>query len=181
MRSFVALMLPEAVREALEALQDELPVGRALDPEGLHVTLAFLGDQPRLALEALDAELAAIRQAPIPLELAGLDVWGGARPRSLVALVRPDPALTRLHKAVRAAAGRAGMELERVRFRPHVTLARFGRLDEEQCAKLGRFLSARGGAALPGFTARDFSLMRSTLTPEGAFYDSLADYPLEAA
>ena len=42
MRSFVAIDLPEAAREALERLQDDLPVGRPLAPETFHLTLAFL-------------------------------------------------------------------------------------------------------------------------------------------
>ncbi|MFN6952073.1 MAG: 2'-5' RNA ligase family protein, partial [Albidovulum sp.] len=46
MRAFVAIPVPEDIRDRLEALQADLSVGRRADSETFHVTLAFLGDAP---------------------------------------------------------------------------------------------------------------------------------------
>ena len=53
MRSFLALALPDPVRDALERVQEALPPGpaRLADPEQFHLTLAFLGERPEREVE----------------------------------------------------------------------------------------------------------------------------------
>ena len=53
MRAFVAIPVPEDIRDRLAALQADLPVGRLADPETFHITLAFLGEEPVERIEAL--------------------------------------------------------------------------------------------------------------------------------
>lgn len=180
MRAFVGLPLPEDLIEALGRVQAGLGVGRAVPPENLHLTLAFLDDQPETALAALDAELQAIA-GPVPeVRIAGLDLVGGSDAvRLLMAAVAPDPALAALRKRVRGAARAAGIGLKRERFRPHVTLARFRRRQAPgEPVRIADFLAREGGFSWPGFAAGEFVLYRSTLTPEGALYDPLAVYTL---
>ena len=179
-RAFVGLALPEDIARALVAAQAGLPVGRPVETENLHLTLAFLGEQPRPVLEDLHHALEDIDAAPVSLEIAGLGIFGGERPRSLHAAVVQDPALSRLRSRVQAAAREAGIALPRERFVPHVTLARFARPPTgEDLAALqgfvGRRLGLRAGPAQIG----EFVLFRSTLHPAGAVYDPLATYPLE--
>ena len=52
-RSFVALTLPDPTLDLIERFQDEIPMGRLMLRETLHLTLAFLGDQPDEMLEEL--------------------------------------------------------------------------------------------------------------------------------
>ena len=70
------------------------------------------------------------------------------------------------------------MVLERRRFRPHVTLARFGRTARADPQALARFLEAHAGFALSAVPASSMGLYASTLRPEGAEYEALAVYPL---
>jgi 2'-5' RNA ligase len=114
------------------------------------------------------------------LRIIGLDLFGGRMPRILFAAVAPDPGLSRLRDQVRRAAERAEIDLPRERFRPHITLARFARQMPEHSAKrLGAFLQAQGDFSLPEVRIDHMALYRSTLTPDGARYEVLADYPLE--
>lgn len=178
MRIFVAIDLPEAARHALEILQDDLPVGRPMAPETFHLTLSFLDEQPSHVVSAVHEELATIRFDPFPLILSGLDTFGGGKPKLLWAGVAPQPALSALHRKVRGAAARAGLEMPRARFRPHVTLARFrGDLRGEELAKLGGFLAHHAGFVVDAFQARGFTLFQSVLGPGGATHEALADYP----
>ncbi|WP_372887905.1 RNA 2',3'-cyclic phosphodiesterase, partial [Shimia sp.] len=125
MRAFLAIDLPEDLRAQVAALQAGLRAGRPVPEENLHLTLAFLDDQPQAMLVALHEALNALDCPGFDLELAGLDLFGGKRPRLLYLRVKPAPALLALHRSLKEAARRVGMDLPRTRFRPHVTLARF--------------------------------------------------------
>ena len=178
MRIFAAIDLPDPARDALEALQSDLPVGRLMAPETFHLTLCFLDEQPQHVAAAVHEELATIRFEPFPLILRGVDTFGGMQPRLLWASVAPQPALKVLREKVRSAIVRAGLELPRARFRPHVTLARFGgELRGEEMARLGGFLAHHAGFAAAPFAVERFTLYRSLLHPDGAVHEALAEYP----
>lgn len=179
MRVFVGIMAPDALWGAVAALQSELGCGRAVAEEALHLTLVFLGDLERPDLQALHEELAVLRVEPFAVTLAGLDVIeGGDRMRALVLNARANPALEALQVKVAQAARRAGLALERRRFRPHVTIVRFNKgFGETQAARLGHLLESRGDVVLPEWRVDGFAMIRSHLTREGAQYEVLADYP----
>lgn len=179
MRAFVAIALPDPVREALVELQAGLRLGRPVPEENLHLTLAFLDDQPEDLLAELHEGLSAAMLPAPELRISGLDLFGGRSPKLLFAAVEPDPVLKALRDRVLSEARAAGIALKRERFRPHITLARFrpGMGPDEQ-AKLGQFLEEKGGVTLPPFRPAGFALFGSTLRPEGAVHEVLAEYPL---
>jgi len=169
-RSFVALPLPDDLVTPCLSAQGHVTSGRAVPVENLHVTLLYLGDQSTRALEDLCGELDIIRHPAVSLRLTGIDVIGGWKgARHLVASVAPEPGLVDLQSRVLRAAHTAGLDFERRRFRPHVTLVR----------------DFRGGslppwsAPLPPAMVGAMSLFRSTLKKSGAEYDSLVDFRLE--
>lgn len=179
MRIFVAVDLPDTLLVGLEALQSHLRTGRIVPPGNLHLTLAFLGDVDEQAAETLHEDLAAIPRVPVALRITGLDLFGSATaPRLVCALVADTPALTDLQRRVAKAARAAGIELERRRFKPHVTLARFGKTARADPQVLARFLAEYGGFTTPELSAPSMGLYASTLRPDGAEYEALALYPL---
>jgi len=178
MRTFLALDLPDAQQDALEDLADAVPVGRAVPAENLHLTLAFLDDQPDEVLEALHGKLQGLDFAPVPLVFDGLGSFGGTAPRVLFAGVAANPALSALHGKVLSACRAAGLDLPRRRFRPHVTLARLPpQLRPEGRARLERFVAAHAALHLPAGVSGGITLFRSTLHPGGAIHEELASYP----
>ncbi|UWQ23899.1 RNA 2',3'-cyclic phosphodiesterase [Leisingera aquaemixtae] len=179
MRAFVGLPLPDAALDVLERLQEGLTVGRHVPAEYMHLTLAFLDDQPEAVLETLHQSLAEISAPPLTLSFRGLDTFGGKLPRVLAAEVQATPELTQLRGRVRSACREAGLDLPRERFRPHVTLARFPRhLEAGQVEKIARYLAGAAGFRLDCEVER-FALFQSTLAPQGARYDMLAEYELQ--
>lgn len=170
MRCFVAIELPEPLRDALGALQAHLP-GRLVPEENLHLTLAFLGGvaAPHSVIEELE-----MLRLPAPvLRATALDVFGGRKPALAFAAFAPEPALVSARDAVRRACRNAGVDLRRERFRPHVTLTRFGRHgpDPRAAAQLAGCL----GPVAPGeWRAERFGLYRSELGPGGARYDMVS-------
>jgi 2'-5' RNA ligase len=134
MRMFAALVPPP---EALEHLDEFLDVRRDagefrwVQADQVHVTLAFLESVPDRKLDDLVERLgrAAVRRTAFETAIAG----GGAFPNAGRAKVLwagldlDEPGRTeldRLATGCRAAAGKAGIEVDGARFRPHLTLAR---------------------------------------------------------
>jgi 2'-5' RNA ligase len=178
MRAFVAIDLPDPVLNALESLQEQIPLGRLTEPEQMHLTLAFLGEQPDDLIQAAHDALEGIRFPAFEMQLRGLGTFGNREPTVLWAGVRDPAPVKALHDRILPALHGAGLPLERRRFRPHVTLARFGPSEPADHEKLARFLSRWEAFPCPAFTVEDFALWRSTLRPKGAIHDELARYPL---
>ena len=103
-RAFAALALPDPVRFDLMILQQGLPVPRPVPPESLHLTLVFLGELPGRLLEDVDLAFRAVAAPGFELALAGIDLFGGARPRLAYVGARPNPALHHLQAKVETAA-----------------------------------------------------------------------------
>jgi 2'-5' RNA ligase len=177
MRVFVAIPLPEHIRDRLEALQSDLPVGRLADPETFHVTLAFLGEEPVERVEAAHEALEGLSAAPFPIRLDGLGSFGGREARVLFAAVAPSEPLAALHRKVRSLLHGAGIMPGHERFRPHVTLARF-RPGQGDDPGLARFLARHVGFGSTPFPVPEVVLYRSHLTSGGAIHEALAEYPL---
>ena len=183
-RMFVALDLPPDARSALVAWRDELISGRRdLRPvraEALHVTLVFLGWQAEKEADAIAA--------------AAFDACSGlTAPRLRADAVRPIPpraarlfALDLEDEEGRAEAVQAAMSdaLEAGRwyrpekrpFWPHLTLARV----KPGPARPRRPPPLPDAPAPPAeaFEASELTLYRSTLRPQGAVYDPLAQATL---
>jgi len=186
-RLFVAIDLPEAVRESLGRLQAEL---RARDltglrwtrPEGIHLTLKFLGETPAESLPAIQDALArAVRDAPrFQLALGAPGTFGNRRgPRVLWVDVDGDlEPLGRLQAAVERELTAAGCAPEERAFSPHLTLARVPQPPRPGLAE--RVSRALEAVAPPQaeFEATEVVLMRSELQPAGAVYTRVAVFPL---
>jgi RNA 2',3'-cyclic 3'-phosphodiesterase len=185
-RTFIAVELNDAMRAALTnsiaRLSRALPAVRFTPPEGLHLTLAFLGelDDERLAEATAAACAAAQGVAPFALTLADLGFFGPPRaPRVLWAGVGGDLAgLTALHQRLADQLYARGFPLDARPFAPHLTLARLkAPLDPAALQRLTAVLQSPTStrATLP-VTA--LSVMKSELLRPAARYTRLKDCPL---
>ncbi|MCG7522633.1 RNA 2',3'-cyclic phosphodiesterase [Ruegeria sp. Ofav3-42] len=172
MRSFVAIDLTEETKAAFAPLQRAYPFGRPVLPENMHLTLAFLDDQPEETLEAMHEELLTLAVRPFSITFAGIECYG----RALTVRAADCSPLTALHRKVQTAARRAGIILPRRRFRPHVTIARFKPEQRETIEHASRPCII---SALPEMLVANFTLFQSTLRPEGPLHDALAHYPFK--
>lgn len=188
-RAFIAVELPGEVAPFLARLQDDLkkreqaPV-KWVDPESIHLTLKFLGN---IDAGKVDAIAAAISEAakgigPLPLRLGAPGAFPNVRaPRVIcVGLEGNTEGLSALHRNIERALVPLGFPPEKRRFSPHLTL---GRVRDQAAPNerrlLGEAVSSLKVETSPAFEARAVSLMRSTLTREGALYDRLASAALE--
>ncbi|MCH7487587.1 MAG: RNA 2',3'-cyclic phosphodiesterase [Proteobacteria bacterium] len=177
MRLFVALPLPAQVRQGLAGLCSGLPGARWIRPENMHVTMRFIGEVDGAGADDAHMALRGVRGWAFPLSLSGLGSFqSGRRLRLLWAGVEDQPVLVRLRDDVETALVRSGLEPERRKFKPHVSLARF---NAQPGNKLGPYLDAYGAFSAGPFPVTAFVLMRSHLNRAGAHYEVMADYPLD--
>jgi 2'-5' RNA ligase len=187
LRLFVAIDLPEDVRESLGRLQSDLRRHdlsglRWTRPDGIHLTLKFLGETPASSLPAIKGALArAVRGAPsFHLALGAPGTFGNRRgPRVLWLDVEGDvEPLQQLQAAVERELAAAGFGPEERAFSPHLTLAR---VQQPPSPGLAERLSRALAAVTPPrgeIEATELVLMRSSLQAGGAVYSRVAAFPL---
>lgn len=178
-RSFIGLPLPDLAADRLEDLQDGLPIARAVPRENLHLTLCFLDDQTQPALEMLCEILAELRAPPFDLRLAGLTILGRKEQGAIAVGADGGTDLRNLQSRVARRVEMAGIDLERRRFRPHVTIFRLPkRAATERQARIQRWIDTKAGFEPITFRVDRLALFRSILTRQGAVYDPLCEFPL---
>jgi 2'-5' RNA ligase len=191
-RTFVAVELDDLVRQGLSEVQDKLQrqLGnrwvRWVRPEGIHLTLNFLGNVPAGRLDAIEEALAHACRGlgPSVVRPGGLGCFPNPRrPRVVwVGLTGDVPALLALQKATTRALEDLGFSPESRAYSPHLTL---GRVRQEVSggdrAVIGTCVEKTATLHLNAIRVETVSLMRSDLSPQGAQYHRLAGFPLESS
>ena len=173
-RLFTGLEVPASVRLALSLLRGGLPGARWIEPEDYHVTLSFIGDIDGALAEDVMAALADLRADPLELTVDGLGVFGGEKPRSIIARVRPDAALLQLQAQQEHILRMTGAEPDGRKYTPHITLAR---LRATAPGVVANFLNGRTLPELR-FDVTQLNLYSSRASRGGGPYVVEAWYPL---
>ncbi len=183
MRLFIAVDLEERAKGVLRRLQESLSrfdrVVRWVTRDQMHLTLVFLGEVPDSKVPAVCSavERAAGAVGPFEMTVAGS---GCFPPRGRVRVVwagieEPTGALSRLQSACAGELEAEGYPQESRPFSPHLTLGRVkqdtsdGKLRDVVVALTVESMIQPVGA---------LRVVQSTLTPHGARYSTVAEYPL---
>ena len=176
---FVALDLPDFVKQRLASLCAGVPHARWARPEQLHITLRFIGEVDGAMFDDIGHALADVRFFPFELRLAGVGEFGDRRrTRVLWAGVQPCDALEHLHDRVESALVRLGVAPERRSYRAHVSLARLDRPTDD---RVRGFLTHHARFAVGPFDIESFTLFSSVSTHSGPHYRAEALYPVDGA
>ncbi len=177
MRLFVALDLPSSLRTRLSWMSGGLQGARWVPPENYHITLRFIGDLPGFRAEEVDHALAALRAPGFTMQLSGVGTFAkGGRVHALWAGVERNASLDFLQSKVETALQRAGLERERRRFAPHVTLARLDDGVPEQ--KVAAWVQGHNLFRADPVPVEHFTLFSSRLGKEQAVYAPEVEYQL---
>lgn len=177
-RLFAGLEIPAHLSQALSALRGGIPGARWIEPSDYHITLRFLGDIDNRTASEVDGMLSFIARNPIPIKLSGLGSFGGDHPHSVHAAVEPNRALTELQTEIERMCRACGLETEKRKFTPHITLAR---LKNASPLDVASYLSARGFLPSHSFTANRFVLFSSRASVGGGPYMVETTYPFRWA
>ncbi len=188
-RTFVAIELDERLKDVLRQVQEELKrapisrIGRWVAPEGIHLTLKFLGNvSPQRVPEITQAIERGCRSfAPFSLSLSKPGFFPNARRLRVIWVgVEGDvDTLSQLQRAVESELNAIGFPPEKRGFQPHLTLARirdYARPNErEEMAKCIGTIQVDSSVSM---LVREVHLIRSDLCPTGAVYTRLATVSL---
>lgn len=174
-RTFVAVEMPDPVREQFRDVEDRLRRADAhvkwVEPQNIHVTLKFLGDVAEDRIEKIFQSVEEGTQglASFDIRLSQLGAFPNLRqPRVVwIGVEEGKEQLAELQKRVEDSIARQGFPREKRKFSPHLTI--------------GRVKSSRGTNELveaiqatpfesESFEINEVVVMESTLTPEGPIY-----------
>jgi RNA 2',3'-cyclic 3'-phosphodiesterase len=176
-RLFVALDLPEAVKESLEPLTRGLGDVRWSTPDQQHLTLRFIGEVGNGAVHDIVETLGMVPATPFELRLKGLGHFPPrGEPRVLWVGVEKSTELARLKRRIDRALGEAGVAPDGRKFAPHVTLARIRA--PLSPTRLGTYLVRHALYRSEAFPVSSFHLYSSWLRADGAEHQLEASYEL---
>jgi RNA 2',3'-cyclic 3'-phosphodiesterase len=184
MRAFIAIEIPDEIKMEIAGIQEQLRETKVdaswPRPEGVHLTLKFLGE----IAEARTAEIMnGIRTAvqdigPFRLEVRGVGTFPNPKNARVVwiGLGGDSEKLTKLQAAVEDAMIRIGMAREERAFTPHLTVGRIKFIRSRDIWI--RALDEVKDISMPGFDVLTVSLMKSELKPSGAVYTEMGKVEL---
>jgi len=185
MRIFIALDIPAEIRaritEYAARLRGYAPEARWSRPEGLHVTLKFIGEVKDAKVEEVKGALGGVKAAPFAVTFESAGFFPTPRsPRVFWIGVHADEALAQLAAAIDHATHSVGIAREERAFSPHLTLARAAQGGGgPQLRPLIPLLEAEAAPQFGTMTAREFFLYQSQPQRGGSKYTKLQRFPLE--
>ena len=185
-RSFIAIDLPDATRQGLDGVQEQLKQSRArvrwVRAKSIHLTLKFLGNIHPDQVDDIAAVTAQVveNEPPLTLRAAGLGAFPGQRnPRVIwVGVAGEVKRLTHIQTRLENDLEALGFASERRGFRAHLTL---GRVKDKRNRQA--LITAMAELEIPEFDSFDVTeiiLYKSDLRPTGAIYTKLHRMPLAA-
>jgi len=182
-RTFIAVNVSDATRRMIDTLQMIFGHSRKLirfaPPENVHVTLKFLGDvDPAIMPELISKIETSIRSfQKFDYICTGTGVFpNDHRPRVLwLGITQGSEILSNLSKTLDESLKTMPIKLEEREFKAHITL---GRIKETRrpLAELNQFLKFPFEPIHN--PVEEVILFQSTLTPNGAIYTPLHNFPL---
>lgn len=182
MRAFLAIELPDPIRENLEGLAQRLRAAGVnaswVKPGNIHLTLRFLGEIDEGQVRTFCDILAfACRECPLfPLRVCGTGAFPNAhRPSVLWAGCEPlEGPLRPLQRIAEEAARAIGLPPETKAFHPHLTLARVK--DWKAAGPVAEALEREKHFDAGEFEVSHVALFSSRLAPTGAVYSLLREF-----
>lgn len=185
MRTFIAIEIPEEVKLQIVEVQRGLKSSNVdaswPRPEGIHLTLKFLGEVPESKIPEIMSGLRTTAQGTgaLRLEVAGIGTFPNTKTARVVwvGLSGDIEKLSGLQDSVEKAMTGIGFERENRKFTPHLTLGRIKYIRSRDA-----WLKALDGIKdikLSGFDVSSVSLMKSELKPSGAVYTEVGRVELE--
>ncbi len=176
MRLFIAIEIPEDVKEYMGKVQEkigsDLAKIRFVSKEHIHLTLKFLGEVQPSEVESIKDKLKKIKFKAFSTCLSSIGVfpsesyirvvWVGLKPENEVLELQKniDEKLKKLFKKEK-------------NFSAHITLARVKFVDDKKkfVDRLNKIKTEK-----KKIDVKDFKLIKSTLSPKGAVYETIMTF-----
>jgi len=153
---------------------------RPVKPNQLHLTLKFLGEVEEKRLAEIEKELHSIKLHFFETELSHMGFFPNERrPRVIwIGLSEGKSQLTTLAREIDERLSKIGFPKEKRKFSPHLTVGRIKKLYPDEQQKVVEYIHSIDSVVGKKEVIKSFILKKSTLTPQGAIYENLAEFPL---
>lgn len=180
MRLFAALELnAKVIANMTELVRRLRPTAGVqwVHPRNMHVSLKYIGEWPARRLDSVISSLSQVRlSTPLTVPLAGLGFFPSSEsPRVFWAGAENTTALRRLASQVDAVLQPLGVTPEVRPYHPHLTLGRIR--GDEDLSELHHAVEDLPSRDFGAISPDRFLLFESTLTPNGAIYRKVAEFP----
>ncbi len=174
-RAFIALALAEKQIRDLSDLSEKLKRDAGFinlkwtKPHNYHLTLRFLGDIRESSLDELEQQLDSYLggTSPLKFDFNKLELFPSpSKPTVMAITAQTSPQVRSCLKAIDQALHAANLHTKKVRFRPHITIARI--------PKMGAFVAHTETIRINrSLEFNQLELVKSQLTSEGPVYHSV--------
>jgi len=188
-RSFIAIELPDGLKLELSSLQAMLrqPDDRWVkwvNPQGIHLTLKFLGNIPadKISPVSVAMEAAVNGIPPFNLEVSNLGAFPNLRQVQIiwVGVSGETELLRKLQQRLDSQLKPLGFNPEKRGFTAHLTLGRLrNQAPADERLKLGQLITTAEFVSTHVIEVKAINLMKSQLTREGAIYSRAASASLK--
>jgi len=175
-RVFLALEIPEEIKEYLGVVKDQLAMRihgvKWVNEKAQHITLKFFGEQEEKRVSEIGDALSGIERwyDPVAVTLQGIEAFPD-RKRARVIVMALEKGVDNIQMIFHDIEDRlSGLDIEKEKrsFRPHITLGRMripGPLLDRDIVAVD----------MKGFTVSRMVLFQSTLKPAGAVYTPIRE------
>lgn len=190
MRTFIAIELPQEIRDFLGRIQEQLKTSGAdvkwVNPENIHLTLKFLGeiDEKKMAKISEILNDIAENKNSFQIRISSLGAFPNMDfPRVIwVGIGQGDAETKAIAKELEEKIVRLGIPKEDRPFSSHITIGRTrSTLNREKLVRSLVSMEDKVEKENLTFSATKITLFKSTLTPKGPIYETLHNASLKTA
>lgn len=184
MRCFVALPLDSVARDSVTPIIHHIDTlsekgVTVVQPQNLHITLAFIGEIDQNRTVEVISSLTAITFPPICVTLTGTGRFPAQTksPRVLWIGIEVDDHCHQLSASIISTLTKTGLHFEKRPFSPHLTIAR---CRYPIADKLDILMNENKSILFHQFITNEFVLYKSFRGPDGIQYEPIQRFPLSA-
>jgi RNA 2',3'-cyclic 3'-phosphodiesterase len=167
-----------AIAERIDALKRSGAEVKWVSIENIHITMQFLGETEETLIPMIKESLKKILSpyTPFYIKIAKVGCFPeGKRPRIIWIGVEDAQPLKNIHAEITNEMMKYGFRKEERDFTPHITIGRVK--SQRNLGEMHRRLTEMKDTCFSDFEVFSLTLMKSTLKPSGAVYNSLAEIP----
>jgi len=181
MRAFIAIELPDEIKDHLSRLQQDLKAAQAdvkwVEPKNIHLTLKFLGEIDDKKLDGITkiTEDTCGQKNRFPARICSLGAFPKTEsPRVIwVGIDTGDKEVKQIAKELEERIAKIGIPKEGKLFSSHITIGRTrSSLGREKLVQGLNNKAVLGGEKIEFYVTK-ITLFRSTLTPKGPIYEPI--------
>ncbi len=185
MRTFIAIEIPQEIKDTLGRLQAKLKIAGAdvkwVKTKNIHLTLKFLGEIDEQTQDRISLSLERLcrNRQPFSITLSSCGAFpNNHSPRVIwVGIKQGDNEVKEIAQKIEELSSIIGIPKETREFSSHITIGRTR--SGKNRRELAELLDKLAQKPLEGqFPAQKITLFKSTLTPHGPIYEPLKEFPL---